>query len=165
MGLVAPVAAVLGAAIPTIVDAFTRRLPRPAPCFRICARRNRSLANFAQRKKRSSEMTDKSDTRPQRLGTGRARRMRLRRILSLHSPRRSKARATLDCRLFALRFLARHAGLRRLRPPVSCDPAIRRGIAIVAGILDITGSVVFIRASSTRTPRHAPSSSVRSIRP
>ena len=52
MGVVAPISAVLGAALATVVAAFTEGVPRHPSSSRLPARRNRRLADLTHRRQR-----------------------------------------------------------------------------------------------------------------
>ncbi len=137
MGLIAPVAAVLGAAIPTIVTAFGEGFPK------LPARVGFVLAIIGVWLISRSEA---GVGRPEGAGHGCAGRDRLCWFLSLYPPGGYCFRA-VDFHLFALLFL----------PGDGCDCAVRKTLALGSGpgarhcsgrgILDITGSAVFVRAS------------------
>ena len=138
MGLIAPVAAVLSAAIPTIVDTFSQGVPGPRHVFGFCSCRYRGLANLAQR---SGDGTSGRDWAWQ-CWRGSA----LPGFISAsHQAGNASALWVATCSRWgsflvtgALVLFGRH--LRAVPTPVL-------GIAVVAGILDITGSVAFIRAA------------------
>ena len=142
MGLVAPVAAVLGAAIPTIVTAFTEGFPG-----------RRHVAGFMLAgvgvwliSRTEARQSEESGDRPEGLGLA---------VLAgcgfagfylcIHQAGNGSALWIAVCSRFGslvvtLAIVVFGGLVRALPRPVA-------GIALVAGILDITGSAVFIRAS------------------
>ncbi len=101
MGLIAPVAAVLGAGIPTIFTAFTEGVPGARQVFGFVLA---GIGVWLISRTEETESGKGRERRPaERLGSGRARRLRIRRFLSLHPPRRQRL-SSLDCRLFPLRI-------------------------------------------------------------
>ncbi len=145
MGLVAPVAAVLGAAIPTIVDAFSEGFPG-----------TRHLLGFllagigvwliSRTERQSTENAEKSDKRPRGLGMA---------ILSgcgfagfylciHHAGNASPLWIAVYSRFASLLVTLAIVVFGRQFSSVSRSVL---GIALAAGILDITGTIVFVRAS------------------
>ena len=145
MGLVAPVAAVLGAAIPTIVDAFSEGFPG-----------TRHLLGFllagvgvwliSRTESTPSNKTENAETRPRGLGMA---------ILSgcgfagfylciHHAGNASPLWIAVCSRCASLLVTLAIVVVGRQRSSVSRSVL---GIAIAAGILDITGTIVFVRAS------------------
>jgi drug/metabolite transporter (DMT)-like permease len=137
MGLIAPVAAVLSAAIPTIVTAFAEGLPSPRHLFGFI------LAGIGV------WLISRSESgigRPKGLGMAVLAGIGFAGFyLCIHQAGNASALWTATCSRFgslvvtgAFVLFGRH--LRVVPAPVL-------GIAVVAGILDITGSTVFVRAS------------------
>jgi drug/metabolite transporter (DMT)-like permease len=137
MGLIAPVAAVLSAAIPTIVTAFAEGFPSPRHVFGFI------LAGIGV------WLISRSETgvgRPKGLGMAVLAGVGFAGFyLCIHQAGNASALWTATCSRFgslvvtgAFVLFGRH--LRVVPAPVL-------GIAVVAGILDITGSAVFVRAS------------------
>jgi drug/metabolite transporter (DMT)-like permease len=145
MGIVAPVSAVLGAAIATVIAAFTEGIPS-----------NRHLAGFvlagvgvwliSRTEETSAENSETNSSRPRGLGLA---------ILSgscfagfffcIHRAGQGSALWIAVCSRLAsfivtLAIVLSTRQFRALARPVL-------GTAIAAGILEITGSVVFVRAS------------------
>jgi drug/metabolite transporter (DMT)-like permease len=137
MGLIAPVAAVLSAAIPTIVTAFAEGLPSPRHVFGFI------LAGIGVWLISRSEA---GIGRPKGLGMAVLAGIGFAGFyLCVHRAGNASALWTATCSRFgslvvtgAFVLFGRH--LRTVPAPVL-------GIAVVAGILDITGSAVFVRAS------------------
>jgi drug/metabolite transporter (DMT)-like permease len=137
MGLIAPVAAVLSAAIPTIVTAFAEGLPSPRHLFGFI------LAGIGVWLISRSEA---GIGRPKGLGMAVLAGIGFAGFyLCIHRAGNASALWTATCSRFgslvvtgAFVLFGRH--LRVVPAPVL-------GIAVVAGILDITGSTVFVRAS------------------
>lgn len=137
MGLIAPVAAVLGAAIPTIVTAFAEGIPGRRHVFGFI------LAGIGVWLISRSEA---GAGRPEGLGMAVLAGIGFAGFyLCIHRAGNASALWTSACSRFgslvvtgAFVLFGRH--LRAVPAPVLC-------IAVVAGILDITGSAVFVRAS------------------
>ena len=149
MGLIAPVSAVLSAAIPTIVTAFSEGLPGTRRLFGfLLAGTGVWLISRAEKKEngRDEAKTANEEARPRGLGMA---------VLAgcgfagfylcIHRAGEGSALWLAVCSRFAsfvvtLAFVFFGRLLRAV-------PRQILGIAIVAGILDIAGSVVFVRAS------------------
>ncbi len=137
MGLIAPVAAVLSAAIPTIVTAFAEGLPSPRHVFGFI------LAGIGVWLISRSEA---GIGRPKGLGMAVLAGIGFAGFyLCIHQAGNASALWTATCSRFASLMVTGAFVLfgRHLR----AVPAPVLGIAVVAGILDITGSAVFVRAS------------------
>jgi len=147
MGLVAPVAAVLGAAIPTIVTAFKEGFPsgRHVAGF-IVAGVGVWLISRTETGQSEVDQSEDSAGRPEGLGLA---------VLAgcgfagfylcIHQAGNGPALWLAVCSRFGalvvtLAIVVFGGLVRALPRPVA-------GIAVVAGILDITGSTVFIRAA------------------
>ena len=137
MGLVAPVAAVLGAAIPTLVTAFAEGFPGYRHLFGFL------LAGVGVW---LISRTESGVGRPEGLGMA---------VLAgigfagsyLYPPGGQRLRI-VDSEQLSLRCLAGHGNYRFVRSTRARGrPCSVAGIALAAGILDISGTVVFIRAS------------------
>jgi drug/metabolite transporter (DMT)-like permease len=137
MGLIAPVAAVLGAAIPTIVTAFAEGFPGPRHVFGFI------LAGIGVW---LISRTEAGGDRPKGLGMAVVAGIGFAGFyLCIHragdaSPLWISACSRLASLLVTGAFVLFGRHLRAVPAPVL-------GIALAAGILDITGSAVFIRAS------------------
>jgi len=137
MGLIAPVAAVLGAAIPTIVTAFAEGFPGPRHVFGFI------LAGIGVW---LISRTEAGGDRPKGLGMAVVAGIGFAGFyLCIHqagdaSPLWISACSRLASLLVTGAFVLFGRHLRAIPAPVL-------GIAIAAGILDITGSAVFVRAS------------------
>jgi drug/metabolite transporter (DMT)-like permease len=137
MGLIAPVAAVLGAAIPTIVTAFAEGFPGPRHVFGFI------LAGIGVW---LISRTEAGGDRPKGLGMAVVAGIGFAGFyLCIHqagdaSPLWISACSRLASLLVTGAFVLFGRHLRAVPAPVL-------GIAIAAGILDITGSAVFVRAS------------------
>ena len=142
MGLVAPVAAVLGAAIPTLVTAFAEGFPGYRHVFGFI------LAGVGVW---LISRTEAGVGRPEGLGMAVLAGIGFAGFyLCIHQAGNGSALWIATCSRFgallvtgAIVLFGRH--LRAVAAPVL-------GIAVVAGILDISGTAVFIRASSNWTP-------------
>jgi drug/metabolite transporter (DMT)-like permease len=137
MGLIAPVAAVLGAAIPTIVTAFAEGFPGPRHVFGFI------LAGIGVW---LISRTEAGGDRPKGLGMAVVAGIGFAGFyLCIHqagdaSPLWISACSRLASLLVTGAFVLFGRHLRAVPAPVL-------GIALAAGILDITGSAVFVRAS------------------
>jgi drug/metabolite transporter (DMT)-like permease len=137
MGLIAPVAAVLGAAIPTIVTAFAEGFPGPRHVFGFI------LAGIGVW---LISRTEAGGDRPKGLGMAVVAGIGFAGFyLCIHqagdaSPLWISACSRLASLVVTGAFVLFGRHLRTVPAPVL-------GIAIAAGILDITGSAVFVRAS------------------
>jgi uncharacterized membrane protein len=137
MGLIAPVAAVLSAAIPTIVTAFAEGFPSPRHVFGFI------LAGIGVWLISRSEA---GIGRPKGLGMAVLAGIGFAGFyLCIHQAGNASALWTATCSRFGSLVVTGTFVLfgRYLR----AVPAPVLGIAVVAGILDITGSAVFVRAS------------------
>ena len=124
MGLVAPVSAVLGAAIPNRRRCLQRGLPGNAPSLRLSTRRSRRLADLARRKFGARQRRRAHRPAAPRPRHGHTLRMRLRRLLSLHPSRRQRIPA-LDRRLLPSCFPDGDLHHRHLRSPTKPGEPIR----------------------------------------
>jgi drug/metabolite transporter (DMT)-like permease len=145
MGLVAPVAAVLGAGIPTIVTAFTEGPPGARKVFGFVLA-GIGVWLISRAEKAATEKDGENGDRPKGLGLA---------VLAgcgfagfylcIHRAGNGSALWIAVCSRFAsllitLAFVFVGRQFRAVPRPIV-------GIAIVAGILDITGSAVFVRAA------------------
>lgn len=145
MGLVAPVAAVLGAAIPTVVDAFSEGFPGTRHLFGFLLA-GVGVWLISRAESSGPGNAERTGQRPRGLGMA---------ILSgcgfagfylciHHTGNASPLWIAVCSRLASLLVTFTIVIFGRQLSPVSRSVL---GIAIAAGILDITGTIVFIRAS------------------
>lgn len=150
MGLIAPVAAVLSAGIPTIVTAFAEGLPRTSQVlgFVLAVIGVWLISRTESGKNGESELNGANEDsgRPRGLGTAVLAGCAFAAFyLCIHRAGNGSALWIAVCSRFAsllvtLAFVSFARQFRAVPRPVLA-------IAIVAGILDITGSVAFVRAS------------------
>ena len=140
MGLTAPVAAVLSAAIPAFVSIFTEGLPGRVPILGFFFA---ALGLWL-----ITRTEDGAHSRRHR--TRRARRHRLRRILSSAFARAGSRLASMDRHLHPHRRPDRHR-LHRLAAAGSFSEITAAGVrwAVLTGCVDSFGTMLFVRASQT----------------